>query len=210
MSGTTPPGGTGQFQRVPANEETAVLTPVSDGTSAIDRIPLSHRTRWIVVTSVLTALLIATAVFAGYLWNVSNAWKLQVAQVDAANSDLGSRLGAEQTEVVRQQTQIDLLTTQLTTAQARITELADINARSGDDVQYYVAEINARSELAATAGAVANALNRCVEGHQQLLIYLRDEENYDPAELVEYETSLDALCAAAVAANVELQDALTR
>ena len=210
MSGTTPPGGTGQFQRIAANEETAVLTPVSDGTSAIDRIPLTHRTRWIVVTSILTVLLIAVTVFAGYLWNVSNAWKDQVAQIDAVNADLGSRLGAEQTEVVRQQSQIDLLTIQLTTAQTRITELADINARSGDDVQYYVAEINARSELAATAGAVANALNRCVEGHQQLVIYLRDEGNYDPNELVEYETSLNALCANAISANVQLQDALSK
>jgi len=208
MSGTTPPWGTGQVQRVAANEETSVLTPVSDGTSAIDRIPLSHKTRWIVLTSILTALLIGMTVFAGYLWNVSDAWSLQVDKVDAANTDLGERLGAEQSEVVRQQAQIDLLSTQLATAQARITELADINARTGDDVQYYVAEINARSELAATAAAVANALNRCVEGHQQLVIYLRDEENYDPADLTEYEASLTALCSNAISANVQLQAAL--
>ena len=210
MSGTTPPWGTGQVQRVAANEETSVLTPITDGTSAIDRIPLTHRTRWIVLTSVLAALLLGMTIFAGYLWNVSNAWSVQVVEIDAANTDLGERLGAEQSEVVRQQAQIDLLSTQLATAQSRITELADINARTGDDVQYYVQEINARSELAATAAAVANALNRCVEGHQQLVIYLRDEENYDPAELAEYETGLNTLCTNAVSANVQLQDALSK
>ena len=208
MTSTTPPGGSGLVPRVAANEETTVLTPISEGTSAIDRIPLSHKTRWIVLTSVLGALLLTAVGFAIYLWDVSEEWEAQVIEVNAANIDLGKRLADEQSEVVRQQEQIDLLTTQLKTAQARIIELADINAQAGDNVQYYAQEINRLNETVGVASAVANALDRCIDGHQQLLTYVRNPGNYDAAEVAAYEASLNSLCANAASANVQLQNAL--
>ncbi len=221
MSVSTPPGGTGtppddaafpgaSAYRVAANEETTVLTPVSTGTSPIDRIPLSHKRRWIVVTSVLGVLLAVMIGFTIYLWDVSRAWEAQVEEITAVSEDLGSRLATEQSEVVRQQEQIDVLSDQLSTAQQRITELADLAAQTGDDVQYYVQEINRQRELATTGAAVAAALERCIEGHEQLVIYLRDEDNYDPAELAAYEASLNTLCSNATAANATFQQAVKK
>lgn len=218
MSDSTPPGGAGLQSpspstgsiRNPSNEETTVLTPVGTGTSPIDRIPLSHRKRWIVVTTFLSMLLVAAIAFIVYLWDVSRAWEDQVAQLDATSHDLGERLAAEQSEVVRLQQQLDITTEQLATAQKRITELADLNARTGDDVQYYVQEINRQRELVTMGSTVAAALNRCVEGQQQLVVYIRNAANYDPAELAEYEATLKRLCDSAVAANVTFQQALTQ
>lgn len=196
--------------RLAANEETTVLTPVSTGTSPIDRIPLSHKRRWIVLTSVLGVLLVVMTAFTIYLWDVSKAWEKQVGDITAVSEDLGSRLAAEQSEVVRQQEQLDVLSEQLSTAQQRITELADLNAQTGDDVQFYVQEINRQRELATTGAAVAAALNRCVEGHKQLVIYIRDADNYDPDELAAYEASLNTLCTNAQAANTTFQQTLTQ
>lgn len=216
MTSTTPPGGTGHVPhspvsaRIAANEETAILTPISAGTSPIDRIPLSHKRRWILLTSVLGVLLATAVGFVIYLWDVSRDWEAQVIEVNAANVDLGNRLGQEQAEVVRQQEQIDLLNTQLKTAQARIIELADINAQAGDNVQYYAQEINRLNETIGVASAVANALERCAEGHQQLLIYVRNPDNYDAGEVAAYEASLNTLCANAESANTQLQNALSQ
>jgi hypothetical protein len=204
---STPASG---ITRNPANEETAVLTPVTDRTSAIDRIPLSHKRRWILLTSVLGVLLATAIGFVIYLWDVSTEWEAQVIEVNAANIDLGDRLATEQAEVVRQQQEIDLLNTQLKTAQTRIIELADINAQSGDNVQYYAQEINRLNETIGVASAVANALDRCVEGHGQLLNYVRNPGNYDAAEVAAFEASLNTLCANAVSANLQLQNALSQ
>jgi hypothetical protein len=222
MTVSTPPGGTGMphddvvaypgasAYRVAANEETTVLTPVSTGTSPIDRIPLSHKKRWIILTSILGVLLAVMIGFTIYLWDVSKDWEAQVGEITAVSEDLGSRLAAEQAEVVRQQEQIDVISEQLSTAQQRITELADLNAQTGDDVQFYVQEINRQRELATTGAAVAAALERCIEGHEQLVIYLRNEDNYDPAELAAYEASLNTLCTNAMAANATFQQAVTK
>lgn len=196
--------------RNPNLEETTVLTPVSHGTSAIDRMPLSHRRRWIVVTAILTLLLLSVVAFAGYLWDVTRKWEAQAAQAQAISADLGERLATEQSEVVRLQQELDITNEQLSTAQQRITELADLAAQTGDDVQYYVQEINAQRELAQTGSAVATALNRCIEGQRQLAVYLRDADNYDPQELADYETSLKTLCDNAISANSTFQQAFAQ
>ena len=58
MTSTTPPASSGSVPRVADNEVTTVLTPISSGTSPIDRIPLSQKRRWIVLTSALGVLLL--------------------------------------------------------------------------------------------------------------------------------------------------------
>lgn len=218
MSVSTQPGGADLPPRQdppapyrnPNVEETTVLTPVGTGTSPIDRIPLSHKKRWIVVTSILGVLLIASLAFAGYLWDVSRAWEAQVGEITGVSTDLGERLATEQAEVVRLQEQLDVTSEQLSTAQKRITELADLNAQTGDDVQFYVQEINRQRELATTGAAVAAALNRCVEGQKQLVIYVRNSQNYDPTEVAAYEASLKTLCDNAISANATLQQAIAQ
>jgi len=167
------------------------------------------RRPWIIASAVLAVLLLGTAIFAGYLWNVSRAWEDKSATVDAANYTLGTRLANEQSEVVRLTGELDLMSDQLATAQQRITELADINAQAGDNVQYYVQSITELSDQLANATAVAAALNRCVEGKAQLVDYVRNAQNYDATDVEQFEASLTTLCANATAANLELQKAPT-
>ena len=203
-----PPTGPNKVTRLPANEETTLLTPVSDGTAAVDRIPVSRQRLWIIITAVLTALLIAVVAVGIHLRNVSLEWERQVVEIKAQNYDLGERLAAEQTQVIDLQDNVDTLTSQLTTAQQRVIELADEKAQSGDSVEFYEREIaDLKTVLSASTG-VAGALTQCIDKKEELIGYLRDAANYDAAELATFEAGVTARCDNAIAANVELQKVL--
>lgn len=204
-----PPTGPQKVTRVAANEETTLLTPVPDGTAAIDRIPVSRQKLWIVVTAVLTALLIAAVSVAVYLRNVSLEWEQQVEDVKAQNYDLGDRLSQEQTQVVDLQKKVDDVTSQLKTAQQRVIELADEKAQSGDSVEFYERQIDELNTILSTSTGVAGALTQCIEKKEELIGYLRNAANYDPAELAAFEAGVKTRCDNAIAANVELQQVLS-
>lgn len=202
---STPPSGSGRIKRVAANEETTILTPVTEGTDALDRIPVSHRTRWIIVTSVLGALLIAAAGFIWYLWDVADEWAVQVDDVKAQNYDLGQRLSTEQEQVVSLQADLDETSQQLKAVQQRVLDLsADIAARD-DNAEFYARQINDLTAIISTASSVTNALNQCIENKTQLATYMQNADAYDPDELAQFEAGVTTQCDAAAAASAELQ-----
>src|SRR5664279_2255217 len=110
---TTPPSGPFKVQRVAANEETTVLTPVTDGTGALDRIPVSRQKLWIAVTAAGVILLGVAIGFIVQLRSVSLKWEQQVTEVKAQNYDLGQRLAKEQSQVVKLQNENEQLASQL-------------------------------------------------------------------------------------------------
>lgn len=205
---TTPPHGPPKVQRVAANEETTVLTPVSDGTAALDRIPVSRQRLWIVITSMLAVFLIVTIGLLVKTRNSALQWERQVEDVKAQNYDLGVRLADEQTQVVNLQGQNDQVSSQLKTVQQKVLDLADEKAQQGDNVEFYAREIDNLTTALSTAKSVANALDRCIEGKTQLIGYMNEADKYDPIEIVDFEASLKIKCDNAIAANVELQRVL--
>ena len=205
---TTPPHGPSKVQRVAANEETTVLTPVSDGTAALDRIPVSRQRLWIVITSLLAVFLIVTIGLLVKTRNSALQWERQVEDVKAQNYDLGVRLADEQTQVVNLQGQNDQVSSQLKTVQQKVLDLADEKAQQGDNVEFYAREIDNLTTALSTAKSVANALDRCIEGKTQLIGYMNEADKYDPIEIVDFEASLKIKCDNAIAANVELQRVL--
>jgi hypothetical protein len=206
----TPPRGTGKISRVAANEETTVLTPISDGSPALNRIPIKRQRLWIVVTSLLGILLIAAGFVIYRLADVSNQWEVQVDDVKVQNFDLGERFAGEQAQVISLQGQVDLVSEQLRTAQQRVLELADDVAQRDDNAEFYARQVTDLTDVLSTASAVANSLNKCVEYEQQLIGYLKAPENYDPLEVATFESGVSKVCAAATAANVDLQTALAQ
>lgn len=207
---TNTPSGPFRVQRVAANEETTILTPVSDGTTALDRIPVSRQRLWIIVTSIGAILLIIAVILTIQSRNVAHQWSTQVDDVTAQNYDLGQRLAAAQTQVVNLQADNDEITSQLKTAQQKVLDLADEKAQQGDNVEFYARQIDDLTVAFSTAKGVANSLDRCIEGKTQLIGYLKDSAKYDPADIAEYEASLKIKCDNAVAANVELQQVLIK
>lgn len=206
---STPPSGPFKVQRVAANEETTVLTPVSDGTTALDRIPVSRQRMWIAITAVGVILLTIAVVLLIQTRNASLRWEQQVEDVKVQNYDLGIRLANEQNQVVSLQGEYDQVTSQLKTVQQKVLDLADEKAQQGDNVEFYARQIDELTTALSTAKSVGNALDRCIEGKTQLIGYLNDAANYDPIEIADFEKSLAVKCDNAVAANVELQQILT-
>lgn len=196
--------------RTAQNEETTVLTPISDGPMAPDRIPVKRQRLWIIVTSLLGVLIITSGIIIYRLVGVSNQWEIQVEDVKAQNFDLGQRLADEQTQAIALQDQADLVTEQLRTAQQRVLELADDVAQRDDNAEFYARQITDLTDVLTTASGVANSLNKCVDYQQQLIGYLKTPENYDPLEVATFETGVKKVCDAATAANVDLQTVLAQ
>ena len=187
-----------------------MLTPVSDRTDALDRITVTQRRMWIVVTSVLTALLLASWYFVYHLWTVSEDWEKQVDDVIAHNYDLGQRFAAEQEHVVTLQKDYDTTSEQLKVAQERVIALSAEAAQRDDNAEFYTLQINDLRAIIDTASSVSNALNQCIDYKNQLMERLRHAEDYDPAELAAFETDVNRQCKAATDASVLLQEAINQ
>ena len=208
-----PDYGTGERPRPginPANEQTTVLTPVSERTVALNRIPLNERRRWQVLAAALGVVLLVLGGLTVYLWNTSDKWAARSATLEGQAYDLGERLSTEREYVIQQTEQIDILTQQLSTAQQRITELADQSAQAGDDVAFAMQEITYLKELVSLGGSVSLALNRCANDQKTLIGYLQNSANYSAAEIAQFKSSVDALCAAAQSANSQFQSELAK
>lgn len=205
---TTPPFGNDRVPRNPANEETAVLTPVRDGTDALDRIPVSRQRLWIVITAVLAALLLGAGYVIYYLWDVQGQWETQANDAIEQNYDLGDRINEAQSQIVSMQAEIDLLNEQLDTAQGRVLDLADAVAQRDDDATFYDQEIANLNQVVITYSSVTGALARCIEVQNQLVEYVRDEDAWDPESLATFEGQVDSICSSALSASRDLQAVL--
>lgn len=204
----TPSSGAQRFTRNPLNEETTILTPVTDGTAAVDRIPVGRQKLWIIITSAIAVLLIAMTGLSIYLGVIADRWSDQVDQVKQQNYDLGQKVASEQAQVVDLQNQLSVTTQQLTTAQQRVLEQADELAQRDDNVEFYARQINDLTSTVNTASAVASALNRCIDSKTEYIGYLKDSSKYSADDLAKFETGVKTLCDNAVAANVQLQQLL--
>ena len=193
----------------PQNEETIVLTPVATKTDILDRIPLSERRRWQAVAGIAAVVATLMAGLVAYLWVINGQWEQRVDRLTVDSYDLGERLSAEQSQVVSLQGDLDLLNEQLTTAQERISELADEKAQLSDSQAAIQQEIELLEELAGLGGSVAFALNRCISAQDQLVEYLENSEAYDAGELAAYQDDVNTICTAAKNANDIFQEALT-
>ncbi|NTW38824.1 MAG: hypothetical protein HGA44_02880 [Cellulomonadaceae bacterium] len=145
-----------------------------------------------------------------YLWRASDAWQQRSEQYLDTSRGLGADLAETRSELAGVQSELDAVRTQLATAQERIVELADEKAQLGDDreVQRQLADYQER--VTDAAGRVALALDQCVQGQNQLIGYMENAAQYDPAELDQYAASVQALCQTATEANTALQSELAR
>lgn len=187
--------------------------PVVDLADPDDADPdaVHHRPRsagLIVTVAIMTALLIAAAAFVAYLWRVSEAWELRVAELTQIGYDLGEQLAAERAALAEANQQIDLLDDQLTASKDTVLRLQAQNAQWGDDAAYAQEQILALEQLTVQASSVANSLSRCIEGHEQLVTYLQTPDDYEPEELESFRASVDELCSAATDAHLAFQQSV--
>ncbi|WP_084075942.1 hypothetical protein [Demequina sp. NBRC 110052] len=176
--------------------------------AALRRMP-RERTWWIVAVTVLAIATTVMAVLVYQMVGITEEWEQRSNEIDAANYELGQEIADANTTITQQTDRITLLTQQLDTAKTRISELADQTANFDDDRAYMAQQIDLLSGYVGSASSVANALGRCVDGQKQLVEYVKNAEDYEPQELLDYENSVNELCKAAQDSNAALQAQLS-
>lgn len=163
-----------------------------------------------VVAGTLGIMLIAALVIAGYLWNVNGKWQAQVDQLTDTGYVLGGRIAEHQTQIEQLQSTNGLLADQLANAKERVLTLSNEKSQWRDDTAFAQQQVEQLADQLVKAMNVATQMNRCVEGEQQLLVYIRaGEEVYPVDQVVAFERSVNDLCDAAFAARNALEQELT-
>lgn len=217
---TTPAAVPDAATDAPEHEPDAVETPESDAApspytpsrrhddagllAALRGMP-RERVWWTIAVVVLATATIVMAVLVNQMVGITEEWEQRSEEIDAANYELGQEIADANTTITQQTDRITLLTQQLDTAKTRISELADQTANFDDDRAYMAQQIELLSGYVGSASSVANALGRCVDGQSQLVEYVKNADDYEPQELLDYENSVNELCQAAQDSNAALQ-----
>jgi len=162
------------------------------------------------LTVALVVAVVAAGALVGRMLVTTHAWERSSADWEQLARTHGADLATAQEQLATAQAQLTDAQTQLATAQARITELADEKAQLGDTTaaQSQLADYQAR--VSEAAGNVATALAHCITGQQNLIGYLEDSDQYDPADLARYKADVTTVCGAATDANAALQRELSK
>lgn len=168
-----------------------------------------------VLAVVLTLLLLGVSALAVYLYLSAQAWRDRATDYLGASLELGEDLSTTRSELSWAQAELEAVQAQLDTAHERIIELANEKNQLGDEREITQQLVDYQKRVSDAAGEVADALDRCVQGQQQLIGYLQASAQpggpvYDPVELSDFETNVEALCQAASEANIALQDELDK
>lgn len=195
--------------------------PVRHAHVATARVPWRRRrgVRIAAGTTIGLALLAASGL-ATYLYVSATAWRDHADSYLAQSRDLGEDLSRTRGDLAGAQAELDAVREQLTTAHQRITELASEKAQLSDDWEITQQLVDYQERVSDAAGQVALALDQCVQSQQELIGYLARaaEHNaesstpapYDPTQLAQFESDVEAFCQAASEANIALQRELAR
>ncbi|WP_240645876.1 hypothetical protein [Georgenia sp. SYP-B2076] len=206
-----PPRGAGSADT--ADDAEGVLAHAATGEAAGDTAPEvtgapPRRPRRLVVA--LVVVLVAALAGGTYLGVLARSWSVRAGALEATATDLGTRLARAEADLDQRTSELGTATAQLDTAQARIIELADEKARTGDDREVQRQLATSQERVSEAAASVASSLQSCVAGQDTLIGYLHEADLYDPAELARFEGEVATLCDQAAAANDRLQRELDR
>ncbi|WP_100424048.1 hypothetical protein [Sediminihabitans luteus] len=163
-----------------------------------------------VAVVVLALLLAAALVAATYLWVTTSRWQESSAGWERSSRDLGERVANLQEDLDGATGELTAVREQLTTAQSRITDLANEKAQLGDENVASQQYLDYQERVSTAAGSVAAALESCTDGQSELIGYLATPDAYDAADLERFSSEVDALCQSALDANDALQKELEK
>lgn len=182
---------------------------------AVARVPTARK----VGAAAAVVLVAALALLSGYLWISATEWREQAGGYERTARGLGEDLATTRNQLAGSQAELEAVRAQLSTAHERIVELADEKNQALDDWEITQQLVDYQQRISEAAGTVALALDQCVQGQQELIGYLQQQVDpppgpsatpYDPAQVVEFETQVEALCQEASEANIALQLELAR
>lgn len=165
--------------------------------------PRHRRRPWAVV--VLSVLLVLVTALASYLWVRTVRYEEYAAGIEDQGRAIGTELATLRTQHDGTLAELSAVNEQLSTAQSRITQLADEKAQVGDDREVQRQLVDYQERISQAAANVASALSTCIDAQNQLITYLEDAQAYDPADLQRFKSDVQGVCNAATVANTELQ-----
>jgi hypothetical protein len=156
----------------------------------------------LVMSVVVGALLVTQLQERNDEWQVSASdWK-GLAHA-AATSEASARAELEQ-----RMADLAGVSKQLRAAKARIVELAAEKAQLADKDAGRQQQLDYQARVSQAAADVTAALDRCVDGQEQLITYLDDAARYDADDLARFRSDVSSVCGAATDASAALQRAL--
>ena len=136
-------------------------------------LPLNQHARvWMLLSGVLGIMLVAALVIVGYLWNVNGKWQDQVSSLTSTGYDLGDRIAEHQKQIDQLDSTNALLSDQIATAKDKVLTLSNEKAQWSDQTAYAQQQVDLLAGQIETSQTVIAQLGRCVEGEQQLAVYV--------------------------------------
>ncbi len=153
----------------------------------------------------LAVLLVASLGLVGYLWLTTVRWQADSATWEAEARGYADRASSLQGELEAKDAELVAAREQLATATERITDLANEKAQLGDENVASQQYLDYQTQVSEAAGAVATAMDQCVDAQSQLIEYLEDSDAYDQQDLERFSTEVRKLCKQADAAHEQLE-----
>ena len=157
---------------------------------------------------VLAVLLVATIAVGAYLWVTTVRWQRSSAEWEEKAHGYAEEVASLRMQLDGASSELEAARDQLSTATARITDLANEKAQLGDENVASQQYLDYQTQVSGAAATVASALGQCVSGQEQLVGYLKDADQYEASDLRRYEEQVNELCADAERANESLQKEL--
>ncbi|MGV8965483.1 MAG: hypothetical protein ACOH2F_04315 [Cellulomonas sp.] len=194
---------------VPGHDDPPEWTPPPlDTPPPVEDLPQRRRRPWALVA--VSVLLVIALGLVGYLWTTTRGYQDLAASTEDQARVIGTDLATTRTELDGATAELAGVRAQLATAQARITALADEKAQVSDDREAQRQLVDYQQRVSVAAGTVASALERCIQGQDQLIAYLKNAGAYTLADLTTFESQVTGLCQSATEANQSLQDELAK
>jgi hypothetical protein len=192
-------------------QRTTTLPLASEPEPSPPRLVPDSRRRAVLGVLAAAVALLAIAI-AGYLWYVAHSWQDKAsalrAEATAARNEIALVRGerdAARTELNQRTVELQEAQAQLDQVNQRINELTNERGRRG------TAQREVTQELTTQAEAVANELQKCTDGHDQLIQRLTsDQSGVDSSQVVMNAQEVQAACAAARSSYEELEDLVSR
>lgn len=158
---------------------------------------------------VLAIVLVATIVVGAYLWLTTVRWQRTATEWEEKAQGYADEVASLRMQLDGASSELQAARDQLSTATARITDLANEKAQLGDENVASQQYLDYQTQVSGAAATVASALGQCVSGQEQLVGYLKEADQYEAGDLRRYENQVNSLCADAEKANQSLQKELT-
>ncbi|WP_236120445.1 hypothetical protein [Cellulomonas palmilytica] len=205
----TPPPPPPEREPEPAPVLEAVPISAPEPEPAVEAAPGRRRSRVVpVLATTLALVLIAGGALVAYLWRATDEWRASSAGWESLAATAAADLERTRGDLTAAQQVLDDTREQLSTAQERITELANEKAQLGDDSAAQQQLVDYQARVSEAAGKVATALATCIAGQQQLITYMDSADAHEPGALRRFRDDVDALCGQATEANEQLQHEL--